>query len=105
MSATSILENILVLDLVGTPLGISLISPIPFFTASPSISTIVSIPKVKPVFIEVEQNQPLKLLITRKEIEEDIHLDIEIEISNIDFDTTTIEEMRRESQLLEKKAR
>ena len=63
------------------------------------------IPKVKPVITEVEQRQPLKLLITRKEIEEDIDLDTEIEIPKIDFDISTIEEMRLASQLLEKKAR
>ena len=39
------------------------------------------------------------------EIEEDIDLDTEIEIPKIDFDTAIVEEMRRESQLLEKKAR
>ena len=72
------------------------------FTASPSTSTIVSIPKVKPV---VETRQPLKLLLTGKEIEEDIDLDTEIEIPKIDFNTATIEEMRMISQLLEKKAR
>ena len=65
----------------------------------------MSIPKVKLVIIEVEQRKPLKLLITGKDIEEDINLDIEIEIPKIDFNTTTIEEMRLVSQLLEKKAR
>ena len=44
-------------------------------------------------------------MITGKEIEEDIDLETEIEIPKIDFDTTTVEEMRRESKLLEKKAR
>ena len=88
-----------------TPIGIQSLSPILFFTTSPSISTIVSIPKVKPVIIEVEKRQPLKLLITGTKIEEDIDLDTKIEIPKIDFDTTIVEEMRLASQLLEKKAR
>ena len=62
----------------------------------------MSIPKVKPI---VETKKPLKLLLTSKEIKEDIDLDTEIEIPKIDFNTTTIEEMRMISQLLEKKAR
>ena len=65
----------------------------------------MSITKVKLVIIEVEQRKPLKLLITGKEIEEDIDLDIEIEIPKIGFDTATIEEMRLASQLLKNKAR
>ena len=44
-------------------------------------------------------------MLTRKEIEEDIDLDIEIEIPKIEIDTSTIEEMRLISQLLEKKSR
>ena len=44
-------------------------------------------------------------MITSKEIEEDIDLDTEIEILKIDFDTAIVEEMRRASQILEKKAR
>ena len=44
-------------------------------------------------------------MITGKEIEEDIDLDTEIEIPKIDFDTAIVEEMRRASQLLDKKAR
>ena len=63
------------------------------------------VPKLKLVITEVEQRQPLKLLITRKGIEEDIDLDTEIVIPKIDFDTATIEEMRLASQLIEKKAR
>ena len=104
-SIAPFLGNISVLDSVSTPIGIQTLSPISLFTASPSISTIVSVPKVKPIITEVQQRQPLKLLITSKEIEEDIDLDIEIEIPKIDFDTAIVEEMRRESQLLEKKAR
>ena len=80
----------------------SLLYPISSFTASPSSSTIVSIPKVKPA---VETKQPLKLLITGKEIKEDIDLDTEIEIPKIDYNTATIEEMMMISQLLEKKAK
>ena len=60
------------------------------------------IPKVKPA---VETKQPLKLLLTGKEIEEDIDLDTEIEIPKIDFNIATIEEIRMISQLLENKAR
>lgn len=104
-SARSILGNISAMDLVGILLGTSSISPIPLFTVSPSISTIVSIPKVKSVIPKVELQQPLKLLITKKEIDEDIDLDTTIKIPKIDYDTTTIEEMRLVSQLLEKKAR
>ena len=83
-------------------ISIQSLYPISSFTASPSSSTIVSIPKVKLV---VKTKQPLKLLLTGKEIEEDIDLDTKIEIPKIDFNTTTIEEMMMISQLLEKKAR
>ena len=65
----------------------------------------MSIRKVKLVITYIETRQPLKILITGKESEEDIDLDTEIEIPEIDFDTATVEEMRRASQLLEKKAR
>ena len=91
--------------MASTPIGIQSLIPIPFFIASPSISTIMSVPKVKPIITEAEYRQPLKLLITRREIEEDIDLDTKIEIPKIDFDTATIEEMRLASQLLEKKER
>ena len=104
-SVAPILSSISVFYSVNTPIGIQSLSPIPFFSTSPSISTIVCIPKIKPVITEVEQRQPLKNLITSKEIEEDIDLDTEIEIPKIDFDTASVEEMRRASQLLEKKAR
>ena len=66
----------------------SLLSPISTFTASPSSSTIASIPKVKPA---VETKQPLKILLTGKEIGEDIDLDTEIDIPKIDFNIATIE--------------
>ena len=104
-SATSILGSVSILDLVRTPLRISLISPIPFFTNSPSISKIVSIPKIKLVIPELEHKKPLKLLTSGKEIEEDIDLDIGIEIPKIDYDTAIVDEMRLTSHLLEKKAR
>ena len=53
----------------------------------------MSIPKVKPV---VEANKPLKLLLTGKEIEEDIDLDTEIEIPKIDFNTARQKQLRSE---------
>ena len=73
-SYTTILGNVSILDLVNTPLSISSIIPIPFFTASPSISTIVSIPKIKSVIPKVEHKKPLKIWITGKEIEEEMKL-------------------------------
>ena len=103
LSIAPFLGSVLVLDSISSLISIQSLSPIPLFTASPSISTIVSIPKVKPVIIEVEQRQPLKILIIGKEIEEDIDLDIKIEIPKIEFEIATIEEMRLASQLLEKK--
>ena len=51
---------------ISTSIGIQSLSSIPIFTASPSIFTILSIPKVKLVIIEVEQRQPLKLQINGK---------------------------------------
>ena len=101
-SMTPILGN--VFDPVNTSIGIQSSNHVPVFTTIPSISTIVSIPKFQPVITEVKQKHPLKLLITRKEIGEDIDLDIEIMIPKIDFDNATIEEMRLASQLIEKKA-
>ena len=77
-SIAPILSNISVLDSVS--ISIQFLYPNSFFTASPSLSTIVSIPKVKPV---VETKKLLKLLLTGKEIEEDIDLDIEIEIPKL----------------------
>ena len=59
----------------------------------------------KSVMPEVEPKKPLKILITGKEIEEDIDLDSEIEIPKIGFNTATVDKMRLLSQLLEKKAR
>ena len=82
-SVAPFLGNVSIFYLVSTPISIQSLCSIPFFIASPSISTIVYVPKVKLVIIEVEQRKPLKLLITGKEIEEDI-----------DLDTTTVEEMR-----------
>ena len=54
---------------------------------------------------EVEPKTQLKLLISGKEIEEDIDLDKEIEIPKLDFDNATVEQMRLVSQLLEQKAK
>lgn len=103
-SVTPFLGSVSIFDLVSTSIGIQSSSHVPFFIASPSISTIMSVPKVKLVITKVKQKHPLKLLITRKEIEEDIDLDTEIVIPKIDFDTATIEEMRLASQLIEMKA-
>ena len=57
---------------------------------------------VKPV---VEPKKTLKLLMSGKDIKEDIDLDTEINIPKIDFNSATIEEMMQISQLLEKKAK
>ena len=95
-SISPTLSSISILDSVS--ISIQSLYPISPFTTSPSTSTIVSIPKVKPA---VETKEPLKLLLTGKEIEEDINLDTEIEIPKIDFNTATIEEMMTISQLLD----
>lgn len=102
-SVAPFLGSVSVFYLVSTPIGIQSSSLIPFFTTSPSISTIVSILKVKPIIIKVKKRQPLKLLITGKEIEEDIDIGIEIVIPKIDYEIATIEEMRLASQLIEMK--
>lgn len=64
-SVSPILSSISVLDSVSISIQ-SLLSPLSTFTANPSSSTIVSIPKVKPV---VETKHPTRLLITGKEID------------------------------------
>ena len=43
---------------------------------------------------KVKHNTKLKLLISGKEIDEEIDLDKEIEIPKLDFDKATVEEMR-----------
>ena len=91
-------------DPISTSIGIQSSNPIPVFTTNPSISTIVFAPKFKPVITEVKQKHPLKLLITEKEIREDIDLDTEIMIPKIDYDNATIEEMRLANQFIEMKA-
>ena len=101
LSYTPILSSISVLDSVSVSIQ-SLLSPFSSFTASPSSSTIVSIPMVKPA---VEPKKTPKLLMSGKEITEDIDLDTEIDIPKIDFNSATIEEMMQISQLLEKKAK
>jgi len=98
-SVSLILSAVSVLDSLSISMQ-PLLSPIS--SASPSSSTIVSIPKVN---TPVGSEQPLKLLLTGKEISEDIDLDTEIAIPKIDYSTATIEEMMMISQLLEKKAR
>ena len=100
-SDSTILSSISVLDSVSVSIQ-SLLSPLSTFTASPSSSTIVSIPTVKPA---VEPKKTPKLLMSGKEITEDIDLDTEIDIPKIDFNLATIEEMMQISQLLEKKAK
>ena len=82
------------MDSVSTPVSIPSIGPIQVFLASPTILIIVSIPKSKAVLSEVEPKKPLKLLITGKEIDEDIELDSEIEIPKLDFNIATVDEMR-----------
>ena len=90
-----------ILDYFSTPTNISTVGPIQIFTTSPAISTIVSIPKSKAVIPKVEPKPSLKLLITGKEIDEDIDLDKEIEIPKIDFNTATVGDVRMVSQILE----
>ncbi|GLJ41042.1 hypothetical protein SUGI_0849690 [Cryptomeria japonica] len=94
-ACTSILET------VGTSMSL----PIPVITASPTLSTIITISKDKVVSTEVIQKTPLKLLLTDKAIEEDIDLDKEIVIPQIDLNTASIDEMRLISQMLEQKAK
>ncbi|GLJ26803.1 hypothetical protein SUGI_0522910 [Cryptomeria japonica] len=94
-ACTSILET------VGTSTSL----PIPVITASPTLSTIVTTSKDKEVSTEVIQKTPLKLLLTGKAIEDDIGLDKEIVIPQIDLNTTSIDEMRLISQMLEQKAK
>ncbi|GLJ47994.1 hypothetical protein SUGI_1013470 [Cryptomeria japonica] len=94
-ACTSILET------VGTSMSL----PIPVITASPTLSTIITTSKDKVVSTEVIQKTPLKLLLTGKAIEEDIDLDKEIVIPQIDLNTTSIDEMRLISQMLEQKAK
>lgn len=93
------------MDSSSALVSIPSIGIIQVFTTSPTVSTIVSVSKSKVVMLEVEPKTPLKLLINRKEIEEDIDLDKEIEIPKLYFHNATVEEMRLVSQLLEKKAR
>ncbi|GLJ37737.1 hypothetical protein SUGI_0766750 [Cryptomeria japonica] len=94
-----------ILGTVGTSMSLPLVNPIPVLTATPTLSTIVTTSKDKEVSTEVIQKTPLKLLLIGKAIEDDIDLDKEIVISQIDLNTTSIDEMRLISQLLEQKAK
>ena len=93
-SILGIFASTLVLDSFSALVSIPLVGNIQVFTTSPTISTIVSISKSKALMSIVEPKTQLKLLISGKEIEEDIDLGKEIEILKLDFDNATIEEMR-----------
>lgn len=95
----------LILDSISTLVSIPLVGPIQVFTASPTISTIVFASESKAVMSKVEPRTPLKILLTGKEIVEDIDLDKEIIIPKLDLNNATMEQMRLVSQLLEQKAR
>ncbi|GLJ37204.1 hypothetical protein SUGI_0754580 [Cryptomeria japonica] len=90
-----------ILGTVGTSMSLPLVNPIPVIIATPTLSTIVTTSKDKEVSTKVIQKTPLKLLLTGKAIEDDIDLDKEIVIPQIDLNTTSIDEMRLISQLLE----
>lgn len=96
---TTFLSSITSFDNTSTSPSTSLVGPIPVFTASPSSSTIVSISKGKEVSPASPTKTPLKLLLTGKEIDE------EIVLPKIDMDNATIDEMRLLSKRLEMKAR
>ena len=79
---------------------------ISIFIASPTISTIVSIPDSKALStrtVEPKAQLSARFLCRGKEIEEDIDLDEEIEIPKLDFDNITMDKMHIFGELLQKK--
>ena len=109
---TSILDTT-VLDtsifaLIGTPTSISTISEISIFTASPTISTIVSIPSTQEISarkVETKPQPSTKFLGKGKEKEENVDLDEEIMILNWVISKLTPNKMQTFGELLQKKAK
>ena len=96
------------MDLVSTPVSIPLVGTIQIFTASPIISTIVSILDSKASstsIVEPKVQLSTIILSKRKWIEEDIDLDEEIEIPKWDMYNITMDKMHIVGELLQKKAK
>ena len=91
-----------ILDSVSIPISIPSVGTISVFTASPTISTIVSILDSKALSTKAVEPKalPSSRLLSGKEIEEDIDLDEEIEIPKWDFDNAIVDQMQVVSQLL-----
>lgn len=93
-------------DLANIPISIPLVSSISIFTASRSISTIVSIPNDKAIstrIIEPKVQPSVKILGKGKELEENIDLDEEIVIPQWDILNMTPDQMHTFGKLLQKK--
>ena len=110
--STSIFDTIvvhtLVLDSSSFPVSIPSVGAISLFTASPIVSTIVSIPdsKVLSTMTVGPKAQPSTRLLSKdRVIEEDIDLDEEIEIPKWDFYNLTIDQMHTVDELLQNKAK
>ena len=97
-----------ILALIGTPTSISTISAISIFTASPTISTIVSIPSTQEISARKVETKPqlsTKILGKGKEKEEDVDLDEEILILKWDISKLTPNRMQTFEELLQMKAK
>ena len=86
-------------------LAISIIST---FLASPTISTIVSIPSIQVISARIVETKPQLSTIflgKGKEKEEDVDLDEEIVIPNWDISKLNLDQMQTFGELLQKKAK
>ena len=93
------------LDSVSILVSIPSIRNILVLIASPTISTIISIPDSKATCTKAiePKAQPCMRLLSGKEIEDDADLDEEIEIPKWDFDNAIVDQMQIASQLLQNK--
>ena len=92
-----------VLDSTSIPISISSVGTISIFTASPTISTIVSISDTKALstrIVEPKAQLSTKVLSKWKEIEDDIDLDEEIEIHKWDIHNLSVDQMHEFGEIL-----
>ena len=105
---SSIVLDSIILDTTGISTSISIISVVSIFVASPTISTIVSIPSTQAISARIVETKPqpsTKKIIKGKEKEEDVDLDEEIVIPNWDISKLNLDQIQTFGELLQKKAK
>ena len=96
------------MDLSNILVSVPLVGIVSFFTTSPTISIIVSIPDTKALsamIVGLKVQLSTRFLRKVKAIEEDIDLDEEIVIPKWDLTNLTVDQMQIVGELLQKKAK